>query len=149
MATRGQLVLLVRQELVQRRIEQADGDRQASHDLEHRLEIGPLHGQDLGQRPASARLGVGADHLAHGEDAVLVEEHVLGAAQPDAFGAERAGLAGIVGGVGIGPHTQAPHLVGPAHDAAEIAGEFRLAHLDASFQDFARGAVDGDDVSLA
>ena len=37
-------------------------------------------------------LVVGEDHLAHGDDALALEEHVLGAAQADAFGAELAGL---------------------------------------------------------
>ena len=48
----------------------------------------------IGRILASARaaaLGiVGQDHLAHGDDAVGVEEHVLGAAEADALGAEAA-----------------------------------------------------------
>ena len=84
----SRLLRLVRQELVQRRIEQADRHRQAGHDLEQRLEVGALHRQDLGERAPAAGLVVGADHLAHGEDAARLEEHVLGAAQADALGAE-------------------------------------------------------------
>ena len=49
------------------------------------------------QRGAPARLVVGEDHLAHGADAVLLEEHVLGAAQADAFGAEPDGDARVAG----------------------------------------------------
>ena len=41
------LGLGVRQELVQRRIEQADRDRQALHDLEQLDEIGALHRQQF------------------------------------------------------------------------------------------------------
>ena len=33
-------------------------------------------------------LAVGQDHLAHGDDALGLEEHMLGAAEPDALGAE-------------------------------------------------------------
>ena len=84
----GDLLLGVRQELVQRRIEQPDGDRQALHDLEQLDEIAALHRQELGERRAPRLLVVGQDHLAHRPDAVLVEEHVLGAAEPDALGAE-------------------------------------------------------------
>ena len=58
------------------------------HDLEQLDEIGALHRQELGERRAAALLVVGQDHLAHRADAVLVEEHVLGAAEPDALGAE-------------------------------------------------------------
>ena len=78
----------VGQELVERRVEQADGDRQAAHDPEQLDEIVALHGQDLGQRRAPALDGLGHDHLAHGDDALAIEEHMLGAAEPDALGAE-------------------------------------------------------------
>ena len=46
--------------------------------------------------------------------APLAEEHVLGAAQPDALAAEAAGPLGVVGGVGVGPHPQPAHRVGLA-----------------------------------
>ena len=144
----GRLLLLVRQELVQRRIEQADGHRQSGHDLEQRLEVGALHGQHLGERLAAAGLVVGADHLAHGEDAAFLEEHVLGAAEPDALGAELAGLARLARRVGVGAHAQRPRLVGPAHDGGEVARQLRLAHLHPALEHLALAAVDGDDVAL-
>ena len=53
----------------------------------------------------------------------VVEEHVLGAAQADALGAELAGLGGVVGGVGVGADLQAAVLVGPGHDPAELAAD--------------------------
>ena len=92
------------------------------HDLEQLLEIGALHRQDLGERRASAGLVLGEDHLAHGEDALVVEEHVLGAAKPDALGAEFARLACIARRVGVGAHAQAPLGVGPRHERGEGAG---------------------------
>ena len=45
----------VRQELVQRRVEQADRHRQAAHDAEELDEVVALHRQDLGQRRARGR----------------------------------------------------------------------------------------------
>ena len=66
----GDLLLAVRQEFVQRRIEQADGDRQPAHDLEQLDEIAALHRQQLGERRAPRLLVVGQDHLAHRADAV-------------------------------------------------------------------------------
>ena len=63
-------------------------------------------GSILASARRRARLVVGADHLAHGEDAVLLEEHVLGAAQPDAFGAELARLACLARRVGVGAHAE-------------------------------------------
>ena len=48
-ATAASSASLVRQELVQRRVEQADGHRQPGHDLEELDEVGALHRQDLGR----------------------------------------------------------------------------------------------------
>ena len=93
---------------MERRIEQPDGDRQARHDLEQLDEILALHGQDLGQRGAAAGFSLSAriiSRMAH--DAVGIEEHVLGAAEADAFGAEIARGAGIERGFGIGAHFHA------------------------------------------
>jgi hypothetical protein len=70
---------------------------------------------------AARLLVVGEDHLAHGADAVLLEEHVLGAAEPDALGAELERDAGVVRGIGIGAHAERAHRVGPAHQRAELA----------------------------
>ena len=47
-------------------------------------------GSSLASAARRACLVVGQDHLAHGEDALVLEEHVLGAAQADALGAELA-----------------------------------------------------------
>ena len=49
----GDFFLAVRQEFVQRRIEQADGHRPAGHDGEQLDEIGALHRQQLGDRRAA------------------------------------------------------------------------------------------------
>jgi hypothetical protein len=64
------LGLGVRQELVQRRIEQADRDRQAGHDLEQLDEIARCIGSSLASAARRGLLVVGQDHLAHGADAV-------------------------------------------------------------------------------
>ena len=86
-------------------------------------------GSSLASAASRSCFGIGQDHLAHRDDAVGVEEHVLGAAKPDAFGAEFARRGGVGGRVGIGAHLQGAHRIGPAHQGAEIAGQFRLAHL--------------------
>ena len=70
-------------------------------------------------------LVVGEDHLAHGEDAVVAEEHVLGPAEADPLGAELAGLLGVLGGVGVGADLEGPGGVGPAHELGEVAGDAR------------------------
>ncbi len=138
-------LLGVRQEFVQRRVEQADGHRQSGHDLEQFDEVRALHRQQLGKRHAAAGLGVGEDHFAHGDDAFAVEEHVLGAAKPDALGAESAGRARIGGRVGIGANLHAPAAVGPFHDGSEMAGKLRLDHRHRAGQHLPGRPVDGDD----
>jgi hypothetical protein len=71
-------------------------------------------GSSFFQRLLARRLVVGEDHLAHREDAVALEEHVLGAAQADALGAEVASALRVGGRVGVGAHAQRAELVGPA-----------------------------------
>ncbi len=79
---------IVRQELVQRRVQEADGRRAAIQGLEDADEVLALERQQLGQGLFAAGDVIGQDHLAHRDDAVAFEEHVLGAGQADALGAE-------------------------------------------------------------
>ena len=74
-----------RQELVQRRVEQADRHRQPGHRLEDPLEVALLDRQQLVERRPPAVLVLGQDHLAHDREALLGHEHVLGAAEADAL----------------------------------------------------------------
>ncbi len=69
----------------------------------------------------SARLFVfGQNHGLHVRDAIGREEHVLGAAQADAFGAELARGFGVARNIGIGAHAEiAAKLVGPLHELDE------------------------------
>ena len=53
-ATVRDLFVAVRQELVQRRVEQPDRDRQSLHDLEQLDEVAALHRQELVERPRAA-----------------------------------------------------------------------------------------------
>ena len=87
----------VGQELVERRIEQAHGDREALHGLEDAFEVGLLHGEQA-LEGALALGGVRRqDHPPDQHDPVLGEEHVLGAAQADPLGAQGARGAGVAG----------------------------------------------------
>ena len=105
-------------------------------------------GRSLSSAARRAGLVVGEDHLAHRDDAILLEEHVLGPAEADALGAEgeRGPRVGRRLGIGADPHP--PRLVGPLHQLAEVAGELRLAHRDDPGEHLAGRAVDGDDVAL-
>ena len=131
---------------MQRRVQQPDRDRQPFHDPEQLDEIGPLHGQNLGQGGPPAGLVVRQDHLAHRGDPGRIEEHMLCPAQADALGAELPRRGGVHRSLGVRPHLQPPEGVGPAHQRGEVAGKLRLDHLDHARQHLAGRAVDGDDV---
>ena len=121
--------LILRQELVQGWIQQADVHGQAVHGGEDALEILALHGQQLGQGVLPA-FGVGGeDHLAHGEDAIPLEEHVLGAAEADALSPEGSGDGGIVRGVGVGADLHALGRTTPGHDFGETLVELAVLGL--------------------
>ena len=139
---------LVRQELVQRRIEQADGHRKAGHRVEEPFEVGLLQRpQDL--QAALATLAVlGQDHVGH-QRLTLAEEHVLRPAQPDALRAEGPRLLGVLGRVGVGPHAHQPRGVGPLQHAQEVRGHLGLDDRHLLDGDRARGAVDGQVIALA
>src|SRR6185503_6045806 len=87
---REQLALFaaVRKKCVQRGIEQPERHRQSIHGLEDSLEVLALHRQELVARAAPTTFFAGANHLAHGCDAIALEEHVLCSTEADALGAE-------------------------------------------------------------
>ena len=135
---------------MQRRVEQPHRDGQAVHGVEDVEEVGLLGGpQPLeGGRLLVGR--VGEDHRPHDRQAVLAEEHVLGAAEADALGAEVAGDLGVLAGVGVGPHRELalPDAVGPAEDDVELGRRLGVGQRHGAEHDLAGGAVEGDGVAL-
>ena len=75
--------------------------------------------------PAAAVRSVGQDHLAHRIDPVAIEEHVLGAAQANAFGAETRAPSGIARRSALA-RTVIRRMCPPSHQLGEITGELRL-----------------------
>ena len=135
-------------ELVERRIQEPDGDGSAFERFVESLEVALLHGQELGESFLSLLDGVGDDHLAHRHDPVGLEEHMLGAAEADAFRAEFARLTGVLGGVGVGPDLKCAVLIRPRHDPAEIARDGSVDGGDSLAVDLAGGAVQRDPIAL-
>ncbi len=139
----------VGQELVQRRVEQPDRDRQARHRAQDALEVGLLHRQETLERRLAALLVARHDHLADDRQALLRHEHVLGAAEPDALGAEAACALGVLGRVGVGADAQAPPLVRPGADREEVLRDDGGDERDRAEDQLAGAAVDRDHVALA
>ena len=142
------LVLGVGNELVKRRIEETDRDGLAVECLEELLEVVLLIGKNLRERETALLDRVGADHFAERRDTALREEHVLGTAKPDALGAELAGLLGVARRIGVGADFKFAELVGPHHDATELADDGRVDRRDDAVVDIAGRAVDGEPVAL-
>src|SRR5947207_12397446 len=94
-------------------IEEADRHRQTIHNAKDLLKIAFLHGQNLLQRLLSLALRFRHDHLAHGHNAVFVKEHVLSAAQPDAFGTKLPGALRVFLRICIAAHPELTITVGP------------------------------------
>jgi hypothetical protein len=145
----GDLLVAVRQELVQGRVEQPDRDRQPRHRAKDLREVSALHGQQLGERPLARGAVRGEDHLAHRQDAARLEEHVLGAAQADALGPELTRHARVRRRVGVRSHRQRPDPVGPAHQLGEGAAERGRHHRDLTLHHLAGAPVEGDHVAGA
>ena len=114
------LLLGVGEEFVERRIEEADRGGVAFERLEDAGEVLALIGQELREGRAAA-LGVrGEDHLAHGVDAISLEEHVLGAGEADAGGAESQRGLGLLGIVGIRANAELGDFRAPIHELLEV-----------------------------
>ncbi len=156
--------LAVRQEFVERRIEEPDGGRVALQGAEDPRKVFPLIRQQLAQRglPLFGRLG--KDHLAHRVNAVPFKEHVLRPGEPDTDGAKRHGVFGLLRRIGVGAHTHAGGLVTPLHELLEVLELLgalrRLVSIEEAGHDLgrrglhririhrARGAVDREPFAL-
>ena len=115
---------------MQRRVEQPDRHRQPRHRLEDALEVALLEGQEPVERGAACRLVVREDHLLDDRQALLAEEHVLRAAEPDSLSAELARLRRVGGRVGVRVHLEPPNVVRPAEDRLEIVVQAGRHELD-------------------
>ena len=65
---------------MQRRIEQTDSYRQTVHGAEEPNKVRTLHGKQLLERGAAILFVIRQNHGPHVRNAILGEEHVLGAA---------------------------------------------------------------------
>ena len=109
-------LFLVRNKLMQRRVDRADGHRAAVHRLKDPLEVLSLKREELCESDLPALQRVGKDHFAHRTDLPLTKEHVFRTAEADPFGTEGNGIARLIGLVRVRSDLQPAILVGPRHD---------------------------------
>ena len=114
---------IVRNEFVQWRVQRADGDRITVHRGKGLLDVLFCKGEQLVKRGLAFFGRFGGDHFPQQEKRlfrVLAVEHVLGAEQADAFGAERPRARGVVRGFGIGAHADFFYRLAEVHEFHEI-----------------------------
>ena len=134
----------LRKELVERRVEETDGDGQPFHGLEDSVEVGFLHDLEFVELYDSLFLRRGDYHLLHDGQTVGVHEHVLGAAEADALRSEGAGAAGVFRRVGVGPDLELRDLVGVVEELAEVVVELRVDEFHLADYDVAVASVEGE-----
>src|SRR6202048_854662 len=108
---------------MQRRIDEPYGHWEAVHSLEDADEVAALKRQQLVERRHACLFRIRQDHLLDGALAFVAafrllevgEEHVLRAAQADAFRAELARFASVLRRVRVGAHAEAARLIDPLH----------------------------------
>src|SRR5689334_4812676 len=101
---------------MQRRIEQADGHREAFHLAIESDEVLLLQWQQLREISLSLFPGARQNHLLHDRNAVFREEHMLRTAETDAFRAEPSGDLGLIRDIGIGPDMERSELIRPIQE---------------------------------
>ncbi len=140
--------ICVRQEFVERWVEQSDRGWPIFQNAEDFLEIAPLHRQEFVERSATATLAIRKDHRPHFGDTLFFKEHVLSAAEANAFGAKFNRRTRIQRRFSIGAHFQRAHLVSPAHQQTEITRQIRLAHFDGAHHHLTGRPVHSDHVAF-
>jgi hypothetical protein len=99
-----QKFFLIRHELMQGRINQADDNRITVHRFEETVEVLALVGEKLVESCRAAFATVRKNHALDDRQAFGLEEHVLGAAQTNAHSTIRAGTLCILRVICIRPY---------------------------------------------
>ena len=136
-------------ELMKRRIEEADGYGVTAESLKESLKVGLLHRLDLCKSSFALLNGLGTDHLTESTDSRRIEEHMLGTAKSDSLCAEGCCLLSVLGSVGVGAYAHSLILVGKLHDTAEVTA-VRVCRngRDQAIVNVARRAVEGYRIAL-
>ena len=110
--------------------------------------VGALHRSQRFECAGCGLIVSSQDHVLHKRES-LAKKHVLGAAQADTFGAQRAGLGGICGAVCVGSNADlvTADLVGPAKQRVESVAATSSVGAKIAQKDLTRGAVDRNHVA--
>ena len=91
---------------------------------------------------------VSQNHFANRLDTLLFKEHMLCAAESDAFSPEITGYGGVMWGVGISSYLQASKLIGPAHEGTKFTSQLWRDGCNFTDKDLAGRTVEGNDIAF-
>ena len=103
--------------------------------------------EPLERRP-SPSFRVRKDHLLHHRQALVPEEHVLGAAEPDPLCSERPGTQCILRSVRVGADAEPSSVVGPREHRLEVLARPQQHERDGADEDATRSTVDRDEIAF-
>ena len=135
------------QELMEGRVEKTDGDWKAVHHGEDALEVGLLGGRQFGECVSFLAGDVAENQSSNKRQTVVGQEHVLGAAQADAFGAEVAGVGSVGRVVGVGAHSNRyvgarANLICPIEQRLQLCRGFGRRGVRTTEEDLTSATVD-------
>ncbi len=134
---------------MERRVDESNDDRITVHGPEESCEVLALVRKEGEGQFLSLFLIIREDHALHDREPLLLEEHVLGAAEADSSGSVGTGTLRIRGVVGIGPHIELAPIISPSEEFREPGivdvRDLRLHHAD---EHLTGGSVDGEPVSF-
>ena len=139
---------VMRNKLVQRRVEQADSYRITSHYPEDSLEVVLLVRQNLIQCFLTTLGILSQNHLTHGFNLLALEEHVFRTAKSDSDGTESACDRSIVRRIGVRTNFQASMFVGQVHQFLEVVGQFSSFRLYLADIDFTCRTVQRNEIAF-
>jgi 23S rRNA (uracil-5-)-methyltransferase RumA len=139
---------IVRNEFMQRWVEQTYVDRQSVHGLEDFLEVGFLVRQQFVEGFLAAFHVLSQNHFTHSYNLFVVEEHVFRTAQTDTYGTESTGILCVARCVGIGTDFQTGIFVAEFHQFGKVTRQFSRLSRNFSGIYISVGSVDGDVVTF-
>mmetsp|Transcript_8935 Transcript_8935/g.13331 ORF Transcript_8935/g.13331 Transcript_8935/m.13331 type:complete len:445 (+) Transcript_8935:150-1484(+) len=129
-----------RKELVERRVQETDGDGESGHGIQDAIEGGPLEWKEVRKGALLGLVVLREDHAANFRK--VVEEHVLRAAETNALGTLLPGFHGIFWRIRVGQDIKVPHVVYPLHEGAKVAFKARVDHRQGARQKLSGVAIE-------
>ena len=139
---------IVGDELMERGVKETDIHGASIHSLEDAVEVLLLVGEELSQCLLTSGLGICQDHLTHGFDLLVFEEHMLCTTQTNTDSSEGTSHCSIVGRIGIGADDELGVLLTDLHQVCEVPCDLCGLSLYLTEVDFAGAPVERQIVAL-